>query len=185
VAYFLPKEIKHSLHTREHVQALAFLQKKLTLVKKLEDATSVTEINNLIIDIKQSHFKAINMGDNQFDHALKLSQAWDFFKASKAWPDKQAKANQRIFDNFTLFLSDKPVSMVTKQDLLTALNGIANLPKRNIKKYNSIPRELLKTVIIPDEDKISSKYVKEHLKLFLVRFYQTMSDLWLLPPSSL
>jgi len=101
----------------------------------------------------------------QPDTELSLSQAWVDFVEWKGWTEKYRKDNQRLFDNLVHFVGDVGVSSVTKTDLKTALTGVALLPQRNKKQYAKRPLHDLTKMTIPEEDRVSSKYVKEHLKL--------------------
>jgi integrase len=94
-----------------------------------------------------------------------LSEAWANFAEWKQWTDKQAKANQRVFDNLLFFLGDIPVDKVTKPSIRKALISISGLPQRNKKNYKMVPIEQLVQLDIPQDDVVSGKYVKEHLKL--------------------
>jgi integrase len=117
---------------------------------------------------------------------ISLDRAWQDFSEWKKWTDKQAKANQRMFDNLRLFLGNRDVRDITKRHLKTALEGISQLPQRNKKQYNQIPLEKLPEITIPDEDRVSGKYVKEHLKLaqsFFSSYLKHEADLIQVSPS--
>jgi site-specific recombinase XerD len=94
-----------------------------------------------------------------------LDEAWEDFRNWKSWTDKRAKLNQKMYDNLRHFLGNVPVSSVRKRDIKGALEGISRLPKGNLRAYKGLPLDRLCSLSVPAEDRVSSKYVKEHLKL--------------------
>ncbi|MCV6613273.1 MAG: hypothetical protein OIF55_21175 [Amphritea sp.] len=94
-----------------------------------------------------------------------MTEMWTKFVSWKSWNEKRAKDNQRVFDNLLYFLGDIPVGDISKADLKAALTSVAGLPQRNKKAYKDQPLSKLIAMDIPDNDLVSGKYVKEHLKL--------------------
>jgi integrase len=181
----LPLEIKRSLRTDSLTDALAMVGDKLPLIRLLRSCTSADLILKLYQKLsdfsneiagwvgsklsvaepaREHSFTALESTKSK-PKCIKLDKAWSDFSEWKSWSDKQAKANQRMYDNLRLFLGDVHVDEITKRHLKDALKGISELPQRNKKNYKQLPLEKLKGVEIPDEDRVSSKYVKEHLKL--------------------
>lgn len=181
----LPREIKRSLRTDSLTDAIAMVSDKLPLIRLLKSCSSekpLIEIFQKLADFsrdiaawvktKLSIYNTSGVGDNRSKYTprrrsngLTLDKAWMDFYNWKSWTEKQAKANQRMYDNLRLFLGNTSVGAITKRDLKTALHGVSALPQRNKKSYKQIPLEQLRKLSIPDEDRVSSKYVKDHLKL--------------------
>jgi integrase len=176
----LPLEIKRSLRTDSLTDALAMVGDKLPLIRLLHSCTSVDLILNLYQKLSDFSNEIVRWVESKLSmnepaktpiptiikpKCMKLDKAWSDFSEWKSWSDKQAKANQRIYDNLKLFLGNAHIDEITKRHLKDALKGISELPQRNKKNYKQMPLEKLKGLEIPDEDRVSSKYVKEHLKL--------------------
>lgn len=181
----LPTEIKRSLRTDSLTDAIAMVSDKLPLIRLLKSCSSgesLLEICRKLSDFSRevagwvkAKLNAYNtsgvIGHSSTKTSIrlpkspKLDKAWSDFCEWKSWSEKQSKANQRMYDNIRLFLGNASVGSITKRDLKTALTGVSGLPQRNKKDYKQIPLERLKGLSIPDEDKVSSKYVKDHLKL--------------------
>ncbi|WP_299593797.1 tyrosine-type recombinase/integrase [uncultured Microbulbifer sp.] len=73
--------------------------------------------------------------------------------------------NERMFESLRHFLGDVPVDQVTKQGLKAALQQISWLPVRHKAPYKGRSLEQLANEAVPEEDRVSGKYVKGHLKL--------------------
>lgn len=99
------------------------------------------------------------------DDTPTLTEAWNDFVAWKSWTARRTDENQRVFDNLNFFLGDAPVGRVEKSDLKRALASIALLPARNKSPYNRMSMADIAKMEVPEEDRISSKSVKEHLKV--------------------
>lgn len=178
----LPREIKRSLRTDSLTDALAMVSDKIPLIRLLrcaDNADTLLAICQRLSDFTKQVSQWVKSKLNSYVHQLesppawserkrkgiRLDRAWQDFSEWKKWTDKQAKANQRMFDNLRLFLGNSDVRNITKRQLKTALEGISQLPQRNKKHYKQMPLERLPELVIPAEDRVSSKYVKEHLKL--------------------
>ncbi|MEL0615030.1 hypothetical protein, partial [Marinomonas arenicola] len=66
-----------------------------------------------------------------------------------------------MYQNLRLFLGNVSVTSIPKRGLRAALSGISGLPQSNKNGYGKMPLEKLMGLVIPDEDRVSSKYVKE------------------------
>lgn len=178
----LPREIKRSLRTDSLTDALAMVSDKIPLIRLLrstDNADTLLAICQRLSDFSKQVSQWVKSKLNVYVQQLEsptawpvrkrkvisLDRAWQDFSEWKKWTDKQAKANWRMFDNLRLFLGNRDVRDITKRQLKTALEGISQLPQRNKKQYNQIPLEKLPEITIPTEDRVSGKYVKEHLKL--------------------
>lgn len=192
----IPREIKRSLHTDSLTDALSMVAGKLPLIRLLRccgtaDALlkicqKLSDFSNEITAWVRSRLKSYKLTNHHPDNppawpvrkrkVIRLDRAWKDFSQWRSWTDKQTKANQRMFDNLRLFLGDKDVRDITKRHLKAALDGVSKLPQRNKKNYKQMPLERLLEIAIPDEDKVSSKYVKEHLKLAQSLFSSYLKD---------
>lgn len=181
----LPREIKRSLRTDSLTDAIAMVSVKLPLIRLLKSCRSEKLIRDIYrklasfskeiagwVSEKLKTYELSGRGASprsvkpENPKSPTLDKAWsDFCQWKSSWSDKQAKANQRIYDNLRLFLGNVAVGGITKRELKTALYGVSALPQRNKKHYKQIPLEKLRDMTIPDEDRVSSKYVKDHLKL--------------------
>tara|TARA_R110002050_G_scaffold57423_2_gene128841 strand:+ start:60 stop:1355 length:1296 start_codon:yes stop_codon:yes gene_type:complete len=178
----LPREIKRSLRTDSLTDALAMVGDKLPLIRLLRSCSSsdlMLKLYNKLSDFSTEIFGWFKSKLNanlepiipptaliKRTKGLKLDKAWSDFSEWRSWTDKQGKANQRMYDNLRVFLGDITVEEVTKAKLKAALQSISGLPQRNKKHYKQLLLIELKEMDIPEEDKVSSKYVREHLKLF-------------------
>jgi len=169
----LPTEIKRSLRTDSYSTALALVSTKLPFIKLIRDCKHKPSIEKLFNDIADFSLNPIVAAEPIYTIEAKeepavvptLSEAWLSFRSWKSWTDKQGKANQRMLDNLLFFIGDISVDQVNKSQIRTALVSISALPQRNKKNYRQLPLEQLVCLDIPEDDVVSGKYVKEHLKL--------------------
>ncbi len=184
-----PKEVKRSLRTDSYSQAASLVSQKLHTIKLIALCVDVDllhelygnlkDFSALFVDAMGSGLRGVSKaigesnecieGDSKrtplLDESPLLSEVWSEFAKWKNWKPKQAKSSQRIYENMLYFLGDVPVSSVTKQHLKYALTSIAELPLRNKGAYLKRPLAELVGMSIPNEDKVSGKYVREHLKM--------------------
>lgn len=165
-------EIKRSLRTDSYSVAQVLVCDKLPLIKLLRDCRHAPTIEKLFHEISEFSHKRVETSltpePTKHKHTVsvpKLSEVWSRFTKWKSWTDKQGRANQRIFDNLLFFIGDQPVDQVTKTQMRAALVSISALPQRNKKNYKQLSLEQLVRMDIPEDDVVSGKYVKEHLKL--------------------
>lgn len=180
----LPREIKRSLRTDSLTDALAMVGDKLPLIRLLKACDSrdmaedlwrrLSDFGRAIGGWVRSKLAALSSIDTQPrgernspapSKGPLLEKAWEDFRLWKSWTDKRAKLNQKMYGNLRHFLGNVPVSSVSKQDIKKALQGISRLPRGNLGAYRGLPLEKLCGLSVPLEDRVSSKYVKEHLKL--------------------
>ncbi len=180
----IPREVKRSLSTDSFATALYFISEKLSLIdliRRCRDAGQLKSLIGQLGDFSEifSRFvtSRIQRGRQEargsqnsrevISHAdtPKLSEAWLSFVESRQWSDRLKKNNQLLFNNVRHFLGDRHVGDVTKELLKHTLSSIACLPKRNLKRYKGVPLEQITSMQIPEEDRVSGKTVKEHLKL--------------------
>jgi len=179
---FFPREIKRSLSTDNLATALYLINEKLdliSLIKRCRDGAQLstlvsrlknfTDIFRRLVDNCVQRTAEERAGDSHDTQVKvvgpKLSEAWKDFAKSKRWSDKAQKNNRLLFASIQHFVGDIPVGAVTKRLLKDSLFAISQLPQRNKKRYKGLPLKQLFSMQIPDEDRVSSKTVKEHLKL--------------------
>lgn len=181
-----PKEVKRSLRTDSYSQAVASISHKITTIKMIAVCVNIDLLNELYA--KLTNFSTLfgdvvssaagnkanssnvmsadsNEGNKILVESPLLSKAWDEYVTWKCWKPKAAQSNQRIYENILFFLGDVSIASVTKQQLKEALVSISGLPVRNKKEYRKKPIAELVNMDVPVKDKISNKYVREHLKL--------------------
>lgn len=176
---WLPAEVKRSLRTDSYTDALAMVNAKLPIIKLLRvcvDQSKVKELCALLCDFSSqfsdwvcrkfdaAYPSAVEVEKGTAD-TPKLSEVWDDFVNWKCWTQRRASENQRVFDNLLYFLGDVPVGTITKSDLKKALSSVAGLPARNKSPYKNMTLEEIVNSDIPEDDLLSSKSVKEHLKV--------------------
>jgi len=182
----LPAELKRSLRTDSFSDAIAMVNAKLPFIKILKvctDEKKIGEIYGLLSDFShqladwvKSKFDVLKSTDHSRDvrttkdsdigtAAPKLSVIWQDFVRWKQWNPRRTDQNQRTFDTLLFFLGDVSVKSISKGDLKRALTSIAALPLRNKSPYRGVSLKRIVQMDIPEEDLLSSKSVKEHLKL--------------------
>ncbi len=180
----LPREVKRSLATDNFATALYFINEKLSLiglVKKCRDAVQLMLLCERLQDFSGDFKKYVDRfvprvvgrpeelyvvsEEESKARTPKMSTAWKEFVDWKSWSPKALKNNKFLFGNILYFLGDVPVGVVTKSSLTEVLGSISKLPRRNKRRYKGVPLKRLSSMQILDEDRISSKTVKEHLKL--------------------
>ncbi len=180
----LPREVKRSLATDNFATALYFINEKLSLiglVKRCRDAVQLKLLCDQLRDFSGDFKKYVDRfvprvaGRSEGLHMVseeelktstpKMSTAWKQFVDWKSWSPKTLKNNKLLFGSILHFLGDVPVGVVTKRSLAEVLASISKLPQRNKRRYKGVPLKRLSSMQISDDDRISSKTVKEHLKL--------------------
>ena len=180
----LPREIKRSLGTDSFAAALNFISRKMSLIsliKRSRDAGQLKLLCERLRDFSGVFKEFVDqymprvVGRREGSHMAsqvelkastpKMSTAWKGFVNWKNWSPKALKNNKLLFDNILHFLGDVPVGVVTRRSLTEVLASISKLPQRNKRRYKGVPLKRLSSMQISDEDRISSKTVKEHLKL--------------------
>ena len=198
----LPREVKRSLATDNFATALYFINEKpslIGLVKRCRDAVQLKLLCERLRDFSGDFKKYVDrfvprvVGRSEEPYMVseeelkarvpKMSTAWKEFVDWKNWSPKALKNNKLLFDNILHFLGDVPVGVVTKRSLTEVLASISKLPQRNKRRYKGVPLKRLSSMEISDDDRISSKTVKEHLKLcqgffssYLVKERQVLSQ---------
>jgi len=189
-----PKEIKRSLRTDSYSQAVSLIGQKLSIIKLIYMCTDEVLLDGLYCRLKDfsEQFRGIvELGLRKATEAAQrsidrvsavvrdvvhpeqwadigsplLSTVWTEFSAWKDWKPKLASSNQRMYENLKYFVGDLPVTRITKQGLREALALIAKLPLRNKKEYRGLSLSELSVLRVPEDDRVSGKYVREHLKL--------------------
>ncbi|HIB9862557.1 TPA: tyrosine-type recombinase/integrase [Klebsiella variicola] len=100
--------------------------------------------------------------------ALTLSQAWEGFVRFKSdWKPQIRQGNEKYFEVIKAVLgADTPVTDITRRDIKNLLEVVEGLPRQNKKPYNRMDiQQCLDLDEVPEEDLVSSKTVKDYLKL--------------------
>lgn len=100
--------------------------------------------------------------------AITLSQAWEGFVRFKSdWKPQIRQGNEKYFEVIKAVLgSDTPVTDITRRDIKSLLEVVEGLPRQNKRPYNRMTvQQCLDLDIVPEEDLVSSKTVKDYLKL--------------------
>lgn len=185
----LPREIKRTLRTDSFPEALYLVNQKTDLIRCLKRSRCKLTLERLYARLRDfsegyealattwevTQPQGVSGGPSQppagiiekaqSEPAAKLSEAWKGFADWRRWREKVRRENTGMMDNLSFFIGDKPVREITRKDVKTALESISRLPQRNRKLYRGKPLKELVKARIPDEHRISSKTVKEHLKL--------------------
>lgn len=112
------------------------------------------------------------------NQAIKLSEAWAMYIKEKGqkWSRSIANENQRFYDVLLYVVSDKPIDLVTKQDIREALKITENLPTRIKLPYKRLSLKECIDYDVPEEDLISSQHVEKHLKIWRSLFKTYLVD---------
>ncbi len=100
--------------------------------------------------------------------AMTLQEAWDGFLVFKSdWNAKIRQGNEKYFTVIREVLgADTPVNKITRRDIKNLLEVVEGLPRQNKKPYNKMAvQECLDLDEVPEDDLVSSKTVKDYLKL--------------------
>jgi len=174
---YLPREIKRSLRTDSLFEANAQVAEKLPTIHTLKNYHIQPEVRlNLIESLYFEKSTYSPTATKKETRKLKLSDAWKNFCEWKSWTDKQSKANQRLYENLKLFIGDRNIEDITKRVLKNALTSIEKLPKRNQSPYRNLTLQKISKMAVPEEHRVSKKYVKDHLKLCQSLFGRYLRD---------
>lgn len=118
-----------------------------------------------------------------------LIEAWkEFVKYKSNWNDKIRQINEKYFEVIAIVLGRyTPVTEISKRDIKRLLEAVEGLPRQNKKPYNNMTtQECLEEDDIPEEDLVSSKTVKDYLKLcqsFFSTFLTKEKDILISSPT--
>lgn len=118
-----------------------------------------------------------------------LIEAWkEFVKYKSNWNDKIRQINEKYFEVIAIVLGRyTPVTEISKRDIKRLLEAVEGLPRQNKKPYNNMTaQECLEEDDIPEEDLVSSKTVKDYLKLcqsFFSSFLTKEKDILISSPT--
>nr|WP_220129640.1 hypothetical protein [Citrobacter freundii] len=149
-------------------QLIATLQAQLEDVKMNSSKQSSVETNQSV----SPEVKGIT------SQAIKLSEAWTQYVEEKGqkWRASIANENQRFFDVLLYVVGDKPIDLVTKQDIRDALKVTENLPTRTKLPYKRLSLPECIDYDVPEEELISSQHVEKHLKIWRSLFKTYLVD---------
>lgn len=100
--------------------------------------------------------------------AITLQEAWDGFLVFKSdWDPKIRQENEKYFEVIREVLgADTQVNKITRRDIKSLLEAVAELPRQNKKPYNKMTvRECLDLDDVPEADLVSPRTVNGYLKL--------------------
>lgn len=100
--------------------------------------------------------------------AMTLQEAWDGFLVFKSdWDPKIRQENEKYFEVIREVLgADTQVNKITRRDIKSLLEAVAELPRQNKKPYNKMTvRECLDLDDVPEADLVSPRTVNGYLKL--------------------
>ncbi|HEX4502355.1 MAG TPA: tyrosine-type recombinase/integrase [Scandinavium sp.] len=109
---------------------------------------------------------------------ITLSEAWAMYVKEKGqkWRRSIANENQRFFDVLLYVVGDKPIDLVTKQDIRQALKVTENLPTRIKLPYKHLSLKECIDYDVPEDDLLSSQHVEKHLKIWRSLFKTYLVD---------
>ncbi|MCX9745453.1 tyrosine-type recombinase/integrase [Klebsiella pneumoniae] len=99
---------------------------------------------------------------------LTLSEAWKGFVAFKSdWTPKIRQGNKKYYEVIEAVLgADTQVADINRRDIKNLLEVVEGLPRQNKRPYNRMTvQQCLDLDEVPEEDLVSSKTVKDYLKL--------------------
>ncbi|HHX3712245.1 TPA: hypothetical protein ACU9XO_004952, partial [Citrobacter freundii] len=99
---------------------------------------------------------------------LTLAEAWQGFLVFKSdWVPKIRQGNQKYYEVIeTVLGAETLVTDITRRDIKNLLEVVEGLPRQNKKPYNRMTiQQCLDLDDVPEEDLVSSKTVKDYLKL--------------------
>ncbi|EMD1305329.1 DUF3258 domain-containing protein [Serratia marcescens] len=143
--------------------------RKAFFSKRLKDYGDIVESLKPIQKNTNALLTTVSPEDEfQVGKQVTLTDAWsDFVKYKSSWTDKTRQINEKYFEAISIVLGkDTPIVDVSKLDIKRLLEAIEGLPKQNKKPYNKMTvQECLDLDDIPESDLVSSKTVKDYLKL--------------------
>ena len=99
---------------------------------------------------------------------LTLAEAWKGFLEFKSdWTSKIRQGNEKYFEVISAVLgANTHVISINRRDIKNLLEVVEGLPRQNKKPYNRMTiQQCLDLDEVPEEDLVSSKTVKDYLKL--------------------
>ncbi|WP_435926671.1 tyrosine-type recombinase/integrase [Dryocola sp. BD613] len=149
-------------------QLTAALQEQLAEAKlNSEPVVKIAKTSHLLTEVNETTSKSI-----------KLSGAWAQYVKDKGqkWRRSIANENQRFFDVLLYVVGDKPIDLVTKQDIRETLKVTKNLPTRIKLPYKHLPLKECIDYDVPEDDLLSSQHVEKHLKIWRSLFKTYLVD---------
>ncbi|MEE9683225.1 site-specific integrase [Lelliottia amnigena] len=132
----------------------------------------ISRYSQTVASIKQSvpAPRAVEVIDSENDSqdTFTLAEAWKGFLEFKTdWKPKILQGNEKYFEVIAAVLgADTKVSTITRRDIKNLLEVVEGLPRQNKKPYNTMgAQQCLDLDEVPEEDLVSSKTVKDYLKL--------------------
>ncbi|HAV9727364.1 TPA: DUF3258 domain-containing protein [Escherichia coli] len=124
-------------------------------------------VNSMRPDNDYTHTVA-DKSEEPLASKLTLSEAWQGFLSFKSdWAPKIRQGNKKYYEVIEAVLgADTQVTDITRRDIKNLLEVVEGLPRKNKKPYNRMTiQQCLDLDEVPEEDLVSSKTVKDYLKL--------------------
>lgn len=147
------------LHQSQEAHS-AFLRKDLTRYSQI--------VSNIKQNAPVPRSGQIAVFENDSQDTFTLAEAWKGFLEFKTdWKPKIRQGNEKYFEVIAAVLgADTQVSSITRRDIKNLLEVVEGLPRQNKKPYNTMgAQQCLDLDEVPEEDRVSSKTVKDYLKL--------------------
>nr|WP_244316906.1 tyrosine-type recombinase/integrase [Mixta theicola] len=147
------------LHQSQEAHS-AFLRKDLTRYSQI--------VSNIKQNAPVPRSGQIAVFDNDSPDTFTLAEAWKGFLEFKTdWKPKIRQGNEKYFEVIAAVLgADTQVSSITRRDIKNLLEVVEGLPRQNKKPYNTMgAQQCLDLDEVPEEELVSSKTVKDYLKL--------------------
>lgn len=147
------------LHQSQEAHS-AFLRKDLTRYSQI--------VSNIKQNAHVPRSVQIAVFENDSQDTFTLAEAWKGFLEFKTdWKPKIRQGNEKYFEVIAAVLgADTQVSTITRRDIKNLLEVVEGLPRQNKKPYNTMgAQQCLDLDEVPEEDLVSSKTVKDYLKL--------------------
>lgn len=147
------------LHQSQEAHS-AFLRKDLTRYSQI--------VSNIKQNAPVPSSIQIPVSESVSQSTLTLAEAWKGFLEFKTdWKPKIRQGNEKYFEVIAAVLgADTQVNTITRRDIKNLLEVVEGLPRQNKKPYNTMgAQQCLDLDEVPEEDLVSSKTVKDYLKL--------------------
>jgi integrase len=132
----------------------------------------ISRYSQTIASIKQNapvpRTAQIAVSESASQCTLTLAEAWTGFLEFKSdWKPKIRQGNEKYFEVIKAVLgADTLVTDITRRDIKNLIEVVEGLPLQNRRPYNSMTtQQCLDLDEVPEDEQVSSKTVKDYLKL--------------------
>lgn len=163
--------MERELVTAAHKYSVLLHQSQLAQLAFLK--TDMREYYSILTSLKQCISMPVRPVTSEpeqpkSNNHMTLSEAWSgFLKFKSTWTVAIRSGNQKYYEAIEAILgADKKVRLITRRDIKSLLEVIEGLPRKNMKPYNKMTiQQCLDLDDIPEEHLVSSKTVRDYLKL--------------------